>query len=207
MGTNATNHALDDPFRQVIDLIPALVWSCRPDGWCDYCNRVWLDYTGLTEEQAGGTDWASVVHPEDREHLLAYWQMVLATGELAATEARLKRFDGEYRWFLFRAQAQRDAAGRIVRWYGTNSDIEDRRKAEDALRASELNFRLIVDTIPALVCTMTPTGELELVNQQTLDYFEMSRDELKNWGSIGVVHEDDLEHVSVASLDRNRTPT
>jgi PAS domain S-box-containing protein len=196
MGTNATNHALDDPFRQVIDLIPALVWSCRPDGWCDYCNRVWLDYTGLTEEQAGGTDWASVVHPEDREHLLAYWQMVLATGELAATEARLKRFDGEYRWFLFRAQAQRDAAGRIVRWYGTNTDIEDRRKAEDALRASELNFRLIVDTIPALVCTMTPTGELELVNQQTLDYFEMSRDELKNWGSIGVVHEDDLEHVT-----------
>lgn len=196
MGANATTQALDDPFRQVIDLIPALVWSCRPDGWCDYCNRVWLDYTGLTEEQAGGTDWASVVHPEDREHLLAYWQMVLATGELAATEARLRRFDGEYRWFLFRARAQRDAAGRIVRWYGTNTDIEDRRQAEDALRASEHNFRLIVDTIPALVCTMTPSGALERVNQQIIDYFEKSRDDLKDWASIGIVHPDDLDEVN-----------
>lgn len=195
MGGNTTNQVLDDPFRQVIDLIPALVWSCRPDGWCDYCNRVWLDYTGLTPEEAADTGWTDAVHPEDRDRLFTYWQTVLATGELAATEGRLRRFDGEYRWFLFRARAQRDAEGQIVRWYGTNTDIEDRKRAEDALRASELSFRLTVDTIPALVCTMAPNGELERVNQQVLDYFEKSRGELKDWASIGIVHPDDLERV------------
>jgi len=196
MGTKAKQKTLDDPFKAVLDLIPALVWSTGPDGNCDYCSRVWRDYTGLSLEDTAGWGWTAAVHPDDRDRLIAYWRLVLAAGELAETEGRLRRFDGEYRWFLFRGRAQRDARGRIVRWYGTNTDIEDRKRAEDALRASELSFRLIVDTIPALVCTMTPAGELELLNQQILDYFAKSRDELKNWGSIGVVHEDDLDHVT-----------
>ena len=119
----------------------------------------------------------------------------MSTCEPGEIEARLRRFDCEYRWFLFRASPHLDSSGTVIKWYGTNTDIEDRKRAEDALRESELNFRLIVDTIPGLVCTMSASGEVELVNQQVLRYFGKTLEELKNWAFIGAVHEADLEGV------------
>lgn len=195
MRADAEVHKSEDPFRQVIDLIPALAWSCRPDGSADFFNRSWLDYTGLSEHDALDWGWTAAFHPDDVSTVVAYWQSLLVRPEPGEIEARLRRFDGEYRWFLFRAKPLLDESGRVIKWYGTNTDIEDRKCAEDALRASELNFRLIVDSIPALVCTMTPAGELEVINRQILDYFGKTRDELKDWSSIGAVHEDDVEDV------------
>ena len=107
----------------------------------------------------------------------------------------MRRFDGAYRWFLFRVNPLRDASGNIVRWYGTNVDIEDRKRGEEALRASELSWRQIVDNIPGFVATMTAMGEVEFLNRQTLDYFGKTNEELKDWALIDAVHPDDLPRV------------
>jgi PAS domain S-box-containing protein len=126
--------------RLVADTIPALVWSALPDGGVEYFNQRWLTYTGLTLEQARGGGFVDAYHPEDRA---AVRNLALARLEHAdspnepTTEARLRSADGKYRWFLVRAKAVRDPAGNIARWYGTAIDIEDRKRAEDALRRNE----------------------------------------------------------------------
>jgi PAS domain S-box-containing protein len=120
-----------------INTIPMLAWSARPDGFCDFLNQRWLDFTGLSAEQALGWGWGATIHPEDAKGLLDSWQMALVTGQLADVEARMRRFDGEYRWFLLRASPLRDESGKIVKWYGTNTDIDDRKRAEEELRRSE----------------------------------------------------------------------
>jgi PAS domain-containing protein len=99
------------------------------------------------------------------------WRSILASGESGEMEARLRRFDGEYRWFVVCSSPLTDAAGGIARWYGVSTNIEDRRQAEEAPRARELDFRLIVDSIPAPVAVMTPAGEVKGVNQPVLEYF------------------------------------
>jgi len=179
----------------IINTIPTFAWSARPDGYRDFLNQRWLDYTGITKEQAAGWGWAEAIHPDDRQRVVEYWRSCLASGVPAETEARLRRFDGSYRWFLFRANPLQDESGRIVRWYGTNVDIEDRKRAEEALRASELSWRQIVDNVPGLVATTGALGEVEFLNRQTLEYFGRTNEELKNWALIEAVHPDDLPHV------------
>ena len=123
--------------RLTIDRIPTLAWHTRPDGFAEYLNKRWLDYTGLSLDRALGWEWQIAIHPEDLPRLLDSWREILEAGKPAEVEARMRRFDGEYRWFLFRPEPLRDEFGNIVRWYGTNTDIEDRKRAEDALRQSE----------------------------------------------------------------------
>ena len=126
----------EDQLRMMIDKIPTLAWSCRLDGATEFLNQRWLDYTGLSLEEALGWGWKVPVHPEDLGKLMDTWRGLLASGEPGEEEARLRRFDGEYRWFLFRAVPVRDERERIVRWYGTNTDIEDLKRIE-ALLAGE----------------------------------------------------------------------
>jgi PAS domain S-box-containing protein len=127
----------EDQLRAIVDTIPALVWSARPGGSVEFFNRRWLDYTGFSAEQTQGWGWKAVVHPEDLDRLVDYWRSILSSGEPGEIEARLRRFDGQYRWFLFRANPLRDESGRVVKWYGTDIDIEDRKQAEEKLRRSE----------------------------------------------------------------------
>jgi PAS domain S-box-containing protein len=123
--------------RLTLDTMPTFAWRTRADGFAEYLNKPWLDYTGLSLEQALGWEWQIAIHPDDRPHLLAAWERILASGKTAEVEARLRRFDGAYRWFLFRPAPLYDEAGKVVRWYGTNTDIEDRKRAEFALQRSE----------------------------------------------------------------------
>src|SRR5216683_4535074 len=148
--------------RRVFDAIPTLAWSARSDGAADFFNQRWLDYTGLSVEQARDWGWMVALHPDDLNGLVDYWRSILASHEPGEIEARLRRFDGVYRWFLFRATPSFDNDGAVVKWFGTNTDIEDRKRAEDALRASELKLRQIFDTIPGFVCTLNAAGEVEL---------------------------------------------
>src|SRR5438093_8046832 len=127
----------DDVLRTMIDQMPTIVWSCRPDGSAEFVNQRWLDYTGLSIEEAVGWGWQATVHPEDLGRTTETWLRIVASEEPGQEEARLRRFDGEYRWFLFRAVPVRDDQGKIVRWHGTNTDIEDRKRAEAALHWSE----------------------------------------------------------------------
>jgi PAS domain S-box-containing protein len=121
----------------IINTIPMLAWSARPDGFCDFLNQRWLDFTGLSAEKACGWGWGETIHPDDAKGLLDSWQVALVTGQLADAEARMRRFDGGYRWFLLRASPLLDESGKIVKWYGTNTDIDDRKRAEEELRRSE----------------------------------------------------------------------
>jgi PAS domain S-box-containing protein len=185
----------EDKLRTIIDTIPALAWTARPDGSAEFFNRRWLDYSGLSAEEASGSGWTSAVHSDDLNRVVDYWRSILASGESGEIEARLRRFDGVYRWFLFRASPLRDVSGNIVRWYGTNADIEERKRAEEALRSNEQKLRLIVDTIPGMVCTMSAAGEVQLLNHQVLEYFGKTIEELKNWATSDAVHPDDLPRV------------
>jgi PAS domain S-box-containing protein len=161
----------ENRLRTIVDTIPALAWSARPDGSAEFFNQRWLDYVGLSAGEAADWGWTAAVHGDDLNRLADYWRSILASGESGEIEGRLRRFDGVYRWFLFRASPLRDESGNIVKWYGTNADIEERKCAEEALRSNEHNLRLIVDTIPGLVCTLSAAGEVQLLNRQVLDYF------------------------------------
>src|SRR5215470_14269388 len=154
----ALHKALDEikkseaKLRQVIDTIPTTAWTARPDGYCDFLNQVWLEYAGMTAEQAQGWGWAEAIHPDDREQLVEEWQSSLASGIPVDTEARIRRFDGSYRWFLIRANPLKNESGTILKWYGTCIDIDDRKKAEEALNRahSELAHVARVATLNAL---------------------------------------------------------
>jgi PAS domain S-box-containing protein len=123
--------------KLVIDTIPTLSWSTDARGAVEFLSRPWLDFTGLSAEQALGFGWAVAIHPDDAAGLLHYWQSALEAGTPVDVEARLRRFDGTYRWFLFRANPLRDETGTIIKWYGTNLEIEDRKRAEEELRRND----------------------------------------------------------------------
>jgi PAS domain S-box-containing protein len=106
--------------QTVIDTIPALVWAARPDGSAEFFNQRWLDYAGLSFDDARDWGWTAAVHPDDRATVVDLWRTILASGESGEIEARLRRFDGVYRWFLNRASPLRDEAGETVRWHGTS---------------------------------------------------------------------------------------
>src|SRR5579863_1612841 len=112
--------------QEVIETIPVMAWSAVADGAAEFFNRRWLDYAGFSADQAQGWGWTSAVHPDDQSRLADYWRGLLASREPGEFEARLRRFDGVYRWFLFRATPSMDH-GRVAKWYGTNTDIEGRK--------------------------------------------------------------------------------
>jgi PAS domain S-box-containing protein len=135
----------EDRLRLVIDTIPTLVWRAGPEGIPDFLNHQALYYTGLSLDQTA-TGWPRAFHPDDKKGMLQKWSAIRESGVRGELEARLRRFDGEYRWFLFRAEPLHDEAGNIVKWYGSSTDIEDRKRTEEALRESEQRFRDYAET-------------------------------------------------------------
>ncbi|NEU95239.1 AAA family ATPase [Bradyrhizobium sp. UFLA 03-164] len=135
--SEARNAAAERELRLTLDTIPALTWRTGPDGSAEYLNKRWLDYTGMTLGQALGWQWATAIHPDDLARLTEVWRGMLASQKPGEVEARMRRFDGVYRWFLFRTEILRDETGAVVGWYGTNTDIEDRKQAEGALKRNE----------------------------------------------------------------------
>src|SRR6202034_2798156 len=134
--------------RLAMDTIPAIVWSASPDGSDDFFNESWVEYTNLSVEESKGVGWLKAIHPDDAPALLAKWRDAVATGTNYESVSRVRRFDGEYRWFLSRAVPLRDKAGNVVKWFGTNVDIEDRKRAEARVSQAETELRLAMDTIP-----------------------------------------------------------
>jgi PAS domain S-box-containing protein len=189
---------MENELSRIVDMLPGLVWTAVPDGQVDFLNQRWCEYTGLSVVEACGGGWQTAIHAEDLPELLQSWQSMLASCEPGEMEARLQRFDGEYRWFLFRTRPLVDASGRVVKWYGMNIDIEDRRRAEEALRAHEHRFRSIADGYPALVAIRTPAGDLEFANRRYREYFGATLEELKGRTTADTVHPDDLPNVIAA---------
>jgi PAS domain S-box-containing protein len=180
------SNVIEERLRLIIDTIPTIVWRKLPDGSADFFNRNFREYTGLSLEDGLGWGWMmNAFHPDDR--LVEEWRTALAAGKPFDKEARLRRADGQYRWFLIRAVPFRDEQGNIVHWYGTSTDIEDLKQAEDRIR-------LVINTIPTMAWTLRPDGVVDFVNQPWLDYtgltFEHEIDD-----ATRVVHPEDLPRV------------
>ena len=118
----------------LVDSIPALIHTARPDGYLDYFNKPWLEYLGATLEQVRGWNWRAFIHPEDVEGIVARWLACLASGDVFEYETRVRRADGQYRWMVHHKVPLRDERGNIVKWYGSSLDIEERKTAEEQLR-------------------------------------------------------------------------
>jgi len=185
-GADEASNVIEERLRLIIDTIPTIVWRKLPDGSADFLNRNFREYTGLSLEDGLGWGWMNnVFHPDDR--LMEDWRAALAAGKPFEKEARLRRADGQYRWFLIRAVPLRDERGNVVKWYGTSSDIEDRKRAEDRVR-------LVIDTLPTMVWTLQPDGAVDFVNQRWTDYTGLSlEEEVEN--ATGPVHPEDLPRV------------
>jgi formate hydrogenlyase transcriptional activator len=198
----ALERALDDlknsekKLRQVIDTIPTLAWSILPDGSNEFLNKRWHEYTGLSAAQSHGSGWQVAIHPEDRVLLLQKWQGLLASGEPGEMEARLRRHDGVFRWFLMRVEPLRDDTGKIVRWYGTCTDIETLKQTEAQLREDERELRRITDLIPQAIVVQDPSGTPIYANQATLDYTGLTaEDVIAPLFRERIFHPDDLERL------------
>jgi formate hydrogenlyase transcriptional activator len=182
--------------RTVIDMVPSFLWTSLPDGSKEYLNKRWYEYTGLPMEQAKGWGWKVVVHPDDLDRLVREWLSLVEARKPGELETRIRRYDGEYRWFLIRIVPQLDSEGSVVRWFGSNTDIEDRKRAETKLLADERELRRITDAIPQTIVVLDPRGNTLYANQEMLDYTGLSmEDVVASDFRARTYHPEDLDRV------------
>jgi PAS domain S-box-containing protein len=181
--------------RTIIDAIPQLIIAVGADGQFLSANQAVLDYTGLTDEEVRTERFGDVFHPEDTERLRDQRAVAISRSVRFEYERRVRHRDGQYRWLLIQYNPLLNERGEVIRWYATGTDIDDRRRAEDALRSNEQSLRLIIDGIPGFVSTANASGELELVSRQVLDYFGKTAEEMKQWEIGDAHHPDDLARV------------
>jgi PAS domain S-box-containing protein len=188
-------HGFEEPgdvqdIRLVVDTIPTLAWSARPDGSAEFFNQRWLDYTGLSAEQALGSGWQVAIHPDDLPRILKRFREALNSGEPYEVEGRFRRFDGEFRWFLFRGSPLRDRSGKVSKWYGTNTDLEERKRAEDALRKSEERWRSVFENSAIGVALSDLNGRFLATNHVYQTIVGHTGEELLAINFLDLTHEE-----------------
>jgi formate hydrogenlyase transcriptional activator len=180
----------------LVDSVPALILTALPDGYFDFFNRTGLKYVGLSLEDMLGWKWTAVIHPEDVEGIVGKWRASLASGESFLHETRVRRADGEYRWMLHHIIAERDEQGKIVKWYGSSIDIEDRKRAEERLRQEEMELRQIVDAVPQHIFVLEPDGRFRYANRRDLEYTGLTLEDVLAPDHLAkILHPDDLERL------------
>ncbi|MGH6837573.1 MAG: PAS domain S-box protein [Methylocella sp.] len=179
-------------FRTLADNISQFAWMADDKGWIFWYNQRWYDYTGTTLEQMQGWGWKQVHHPDHVDRVVQRIQRSWDTGQIWEDTFPLRGKDGRYRWFLSRAQPIRDADGRIVRWFGTNTDITEQRAAEEALRESEERFSAIFAQATAGIAETDVTGRFTTVNERYCAITGRSREELLRLRMQDITHPDDL---------------
>ncbi len=183
--------ALRDSERRLrfcLESIPQQVWIAAADGSLEYYSPRWYEYTGLEPGQADGWGWSMVVHPDDRSTCFAAWKRAVRTGAAYEVEVRLRAADGSYRWFLGRALPQRDEDGRILRWFGSNTDMHEHKQIREALEASEARFRRIFELDLLGMCTWRMDGQILDANREYLRTFGYDEADLRagriNWYAL-----------------------
>jgi PAS domain S-box-containing protein len=184
----------EENFRMVVDGIAALVVVLTPEGEIEFANRQTLEYFGLTTEQLNRWRSTDAVHLDDRERVIAAWNETTKKGEPGDIDHRLRRHDGEYRWFRAYRQPWRDGHGRIVRWYVVLTDIDEHKKTEQRLEEREKELQQVLDLTPHIVTVYGPRGERLYINQVGLNYYRKSLDEWRRHPMGADGHPDDLEH-------------
>ena len=182
--------------RTLIEAIPAYVGTNQPDGSVDFISQSWLDYTGFSKEQGMGWGWGSAIHPEDFDQVLANWRAAVAAGVPAEHQLRCRRADGTYHWFLYRGLPLRDDGGNVVKWYGTLMNIDALKETESALQMREHELLGIIETIPSMLWSTSPTGEPTHLSQRLLEYYGVPFEELANRGWERFIHPDDREETA-----------
>jgi PAS domain S-box-containing protein len=181
-------------FRLIVDSIPGLIFTYDARGRMEFVNRQLLEYFGQPPEMLHATDVATIVHPEDFDRAEEIRHKSIAAGVAHSYELRLRRADGQYRWFQLRCAPFAGPDGSIIRWYGCLSDIDALKEAENRSRDESRSLSLLIDTLPALVFTKQASGALEWVNQRIVSYFDRSVEDLHRWQMTDVIHPDDLPH-------------
>jgi PAS domain S-box-containing protein len=176
--------------RDVVNTVPAHVWSTSPEGQVDFVNDRWLQFTGLAWDEASGWKWEAVLHPDDRMSVVADWHTAIKNGQAMESEARVRRADGEYCWWFIRNVPLRDETGKLVRWYGTAIDIEDLKRAEQALRKSEERWRSVFENSAIGVALTDLSGRFLATNHVYQTIVGYTEEELRALYFLDVTHED-----------------
>jgi formate hydrogenlyase transcriptional activator len=181
----------------IINTIPTVAWRGEPDGSINYFNRRWHEYTGLSPEESNEWGWTVIIHPEDKQQAMDKWLLqVLPSRRAAEIVARLRRFDGEYRWFMVRVEPFFDESGNVIHWYGAETDIEDLKQAQVKLRQDEQELRRMTDAIPHAIVVQQPDGTLLYANQVMLEYTGLTLEDVQADGfRERIFHPHDLERV------------
>jgi formate hydrogenlyase transcriptional activator len=186
----------DAKLRTIIDTIPVIAWCIPVDGSGEFYNRRWHDYTGRSLEASRDWRWTTAVHPDDLDELEKKWRADLASGRADSVEGRLRRFDGEYRWFLFRYEPLRDQSGKTVNWYGTITDIEDLKRAEQKLRESEEEFHRITDVIAQAIEVLSADGTALYMNRVAVQKMGLTVEEVSTRSHFSsAFHPEDVENL------------
>src|SRR6266550_2843577 len=176
--------------RDVVNTVPAHVWRSSPGGHVDFVNDRWLQFTGLSSDEAFGWKWEAVLHPDDRTRVLADWHTAVKNGQAMESEARVRRADGEYCWWFIRNVPLHDETGKLVRWYGTAIDIEDRKRAEQALGKSEERWRSVFENSAIGVALTDLNGRFLATNHVYQTIVGYTEEELRAVKFLDLTHED-----------------
>src|SRR5215510_14441870 len=194
-------------FRTMISAIPNLSYETDADGVNIFTSDQWRAYTGMTAEESAGTGFIRAYHPDEAEDVLAQWSAAVRSGTPFERKCRIRAADGSYRWFLNRAQPGRDAEGRIVRWAGSLTDIDDLIRAEERVRENELRFRTMISVVPSLTFETDTDGANTFASDQWCAYTGMTAEETAGMGYARAFHPDDAEEVTARWISAVRSGT
>jgi len=192
---NQQIEASEKRFRTLSETIPHLIWTATPDGKKNSFNQYFINYTGLSFEELVGDGWQKTIFPVDLERELQEWHHAIKTGEDFKIEKRVRHHSGTYRWHLSHGIAQKDNKGTIIGWIGTNTEIEDQKKIEEALAKGEEQFRTFANSIQNLAWIANGEGWIYWYNQRWFDYTGTTLEEMKGWGWEKVHHPDHIKKV------------
>ncbi|SFQ38586.1 PAS domain-containing protein [Hymenobacter arizonensis] len=184
--------ASEEELRIQAESIPQQVWTAQPDGTVDFYNHRTAAYVGAAMEKNGAAHWLTFVHPDDHAPMQARWEQAIASQRYYEAEFRLRRYDGEYRWFLGQAQARRAPGGQVLKWYGTNTDVHQQRVLQEQLLASQARFQQLLEALPQMAWTAHPDGRVDYYNRRWYDFTGGTFEQLQDWGWERFVHPDDL---------------
>ncbi|WIW44910.1 PAS domain-containing protein [Bradyrhizobium sp. 62B] len=194
----------EQEIRLTVDTVPALIARYRPDGFMDFRNKNWSEYTGLSQDNRERRRWGSALHPDDEKMVERAWREHIPTGEPFELEQRLRKANGEYRWHRVRRVPLRNESGEVIKWYAIALDIDDKKRADDALRKSEADLatikhelQLMIDTIPVLVLRHRADGIIDFVNEVGRTYSGLTT---TKWTSrtSRITHPDDVSRLEEA---------
>jgi PAS domain S-box-containing protein len=180
--------------RLLADSMPHIVWTARADGTVDYFNGRWYEYTGMSlEESLKHLGWRLAVHSDDLGRLLIVRDPAVEEGQVFQADVRLRDREGAYRWHMVRSVPVTDESGRVIRRFGTATDIDDRMQAEEASRAGEQRFRFLAESIPQMVWTACPDGSVDYSSPRFLESLGAGREQVDGWAWIDLLHPDDRQ--------------